>query len=552
MMNTIVRPPAVPAASGPSPVVQETNCEPSKAIAVQPSQPGVDANDSNKRRNEELDKARVETEARTGIRSGRAVTSESWETDKHYYARVLNAQIHPMVGYFFSLGNERVIARYMHLNPQVNEQTLRNCLEYVPKHFLWAGSDLLNVTTASGQRQMIIVETNSCPSGQKSMPLLTELDEHGGYRSVLETTFIASLQKVDKSLGSLAVVYDKNLMEASGYAATLAELAHEKVWLVEYRDSDQDPSVKWVDRLMYIRDEHKEWHPIRACFRYVIQRPWNRFPLVTRTLVINRTIACLAGGRNKSVAAKAYELLNAELVDSGLHIHVPETIHNVTKSEIPLWLDSMGGHAVVKVPYNCAGQGVYTITSKQELQLFMESPQRYDKFIVQSLVGNSSWSSSTRPGKYYHVGTLPNKKNDIFVTDMRMMVTGGKDGFRPICIYSCKARKPLLNQLREDPTTTSWEMLGTNLSVIDPATEEWSTDTSRLLLMDRKDFNQLGLGVDDLIDAYIQTILAVIAIDKMCQRLLKEDSSVESGLKFDLELFQALNPDPALWKEILL
>jgi hypothetical protein len=43
-------------------------------------------------------------------------------------------------------------------------------------------------------------------------------------------------------------------------------------------------------------------------------------------------------------------------------------------------------------------------------------------------------------------------------------------------------------------------MLGTNLSVKKDS-GEWDTEANRLLLMDRKDFNRLGLGVDDLIDA---------------------------------------------------
>ncbi|KAK3826258.1 MAG: hypothetical protein JOS17DRAFT_686788 [Linnemannia elongata] len=492
----------------------------------------------------------LEPKPKKSAPDGHQVTNDHFESEKHFYPRVLNAQIHPMVGYFFSLGNERIIARYMHLNPQVNEDVLRKCLDYVPKHFQWAGSDLFNVTTASGHRQMIIVETNSCPSGQKSMPLLSESDEHGGYRLVLESAFKDMIETADRSLGGLAVVCDKNMMEASGYASTLAEVMKEKVWLVEFYEYDQDPPVKWVDRVMYIRDEKKEWHSIRACFRYVTQKPWNRFPLYTKTIVMNQTVACLAGGRNKMMAAKAYEFFNAELADSGLHVRVPETINNVTKNEIPLWLDSMGGHAVVKVPYSNAGQGVYTITNKQELQDFMDTPQHYNKYIVQSLVGNASWSSMTRHGKFYHVGTIPNKKNNTFVTDLRMMVAGNKQGFRPICIYARRARKPLLRYLEDDLSTTSWEMLGTNLSVKSP-TGEWSTEAARLLLMDRKDFNQLGLGVDDMIDAYIQTVLSVIAIDKMCQRLMK-DNADGPGQTFDMELFKALNPDSVLWQEVLL
>jgi hypothetical protein len=106
-------------------------------------------------------------------------------------------------------------------------------------------------------------------------------------------------------------------------------------------------------------------------------------------------------------------------------------------------------------------------------------------------------------------------------------------------------------------------MLGTNLSV--KLDDEWTTEAQRLLLMDRKDFNQLGIGIDDLIDAYIQTVLSVIAIDKMSQRLMKENVSTDGVAAlptdpkypwynkhvFDFELFEALNPDMALLQEIM-
>ncbi|KAJ3241510.1 hypothetical protein HDU78_001808 [Chytriomyces hyalinus] len=495
-----------------------------------------------------------------GSLSAKRVGSGEFEAEKHFYPRVLNAHIHPLVSSFLTLGNERILARYTHLNPQVNFDVLKNLLDYKPKYFRWAGSDLFNVTTSSGQRQMIIVETNSCPSGQKSMPLLSELgDDQGGYGVVIDSTFLQMLDGVDKSLGDLAVVYDKNPMEASGYAAVMADHTKEKVWLAEYYDEDPNPPVRWVDGIMEIRDKANEWHAIRACFRYVTQKPWNRFPLNTKTVVLNNVVSCLAGGRNKMMAARAYDFLNAELDGSGLAVRMPETIRNVTKSEIPLWLDSMGGHAVLKVPYSNAGQGVYTITNKEELREFMQADHHYDKFIVQSLVGNASWSSITRAGKFYHVGTIPNKKNHTFVSDLRVMVCANDSGFKPVAIYARRARMPLLRHLEDDPSITSWEMLGTNLSV--KVEDEWTTEAQRLLLMDRKDFNQLGIGIDDLIDAYIQTVLSVIAIDKMAQRLMKENPSQEMCEKdkqypwfnqnmFDFELFEALNPDIALLQEI--
>ncbi|KAJ3012044.1 UNVERIFIED_CONTAM: hypothetical protein HDU68_001404 [Siphonaria sp. JEL0065] len=509
---------------------------------------------------ENTEQTSVPKKKKLGDLSAKIIGSGEFEAEKHFYPRVLNAHIHPLVSSFLTLGNDRILARFTHLNPQVNEAALKNLLDYKPKYFQWAGSDLFNVTTSSGQRQMIIVETNSCPSGQKSMPLLSELgDDHGGYGVVIDSTFREMIGKADKSLGDLAVVYDKNPMEASGYAAVMADHTKEKVWLVEYYEDDPSPPVKWVDGVMLIRDKQKEWHKIRACFRYVTQKPWNRFPINSKTIVLNSVVSCLAGGRNKMMAARAYDFLNAELDGTGLSVRIPETIRNVTKGEIPLWLDSMGGHAVLKVPYSNAGQGVYTITNKQELKDFMDADHHYDKFIVQSLVGNASWSSITRAGKFYHVGTIPNKKNHTFVSDLRMMVAANSGGFRPVAIYARRARKPLLRHLEDNPEITSWEMLGTNLSV--KTDDEWTTESQRLLLMDRKDFNQLGIGIDDLIDAYIQTVLSVIAIDKMAQRLMKEipegtvtkDSNYpwynQSG--FDFDLFEALNPDVALLQEIL-
>src|SRR5690348_11974995 len=122
---------------------------------------------------------------------------------------------------------------------------------------LLTGSDLFNVTTANGQRQMIIVETNSCPSGQKSMPLLSDPEEYGGYGVVIDLTFKEMIMQADKSLGDLAVICDKNMMEASGYAAVMAESTGERVWLAEYYLEDPDPPVKWDDGVMYVRDDKK-------------------------------------------------------------------------------------------------------------------------------------------------------------------------------------------------------------------------------------------------------------------------------------------------------
>ena len=332
-------------------------------------------------------------------------------------------------------------------------------------------------------------------------------------------------------------------MEVSGYAEVIADVMKEKVYYVDFYKDDPNPRVVFKDGVLHIRDENQELIPIRAAFRYLTQKPWNRLPLHSKTKILNPTVACLAGGRNKMVAAKAYDIFNAELQEHGLKINIPETIWDVSKNEVPLWVKKMGGHAVIKVPYSNAGQGVYTIVTETELDRFMELEFDYDLFIVQSLIGNSNWSSTTSAGKLYHVGTIPNHKNQTFVADIRIMVSSTEKGIRPLCTYARRAEKPLINNIEKG--TDSWKMLGTNLS-FKKEDGSWGSDTNRLILMDRRDFNKLGIGLDDLIEAYIQTVLSMVAIDKMAQTLINKQG------KFRMRLFRSLNNDKSLLDEIKL
>jgi hypothetical protein len=473
----------------------------------------------------------------------RVVSPGDFEPELHYYPRVLNATLHPAVAFFMNLGYRRFMTRYCHLNPRVDPERLEQVLSYRPTYFQWAGADLFHVTTAAGNRQMVVIETNSCPSGHKSMPQPSDIDEQGGYRVLVERAFLPMVAGRRLPKGGLAVLFDKNEMEAEGYAAALADATGEPVNLAAFHDGDDDPAARFTDGVLEVRTADGAWLPMRAAFRYVTQRPWNRIPVSTRTALFNPVVACLAGGRNKMLAAKAYDLFNAELEGSGLQIRTPETIWNVSHHEIPLWVKRLGGLAVIKVPYSNAGQGVYTITSQEELDRFMEIEQHYGQFIVQSLLGNYHWSSGSRRRRLYHVGTVPNKKKQIFVADLRVMIGASPEGFRPLAIYGRRARSPLSDRL--EPGVSSWEMLGTNLS---RRREDggWEADTGRLMMMDRKDFNVLGLGFDDLLEAFIQTVLAVIAIDRFCAELFTRKG------KFRMKLFRSLENDPALVDEVLL
>lgn len=472
----------------------------------------------------------------------RIVRAGDFAPEQHFYPRVLNAQMHAMVRFFFSLSADRIISRYVHLNPSVDPRGLAEILAYRPKIFRWAGSDLMHVTTASGDRKMVVIETNSCPSGQKSMPLYEEHDEQGGYKQLVVRTLAPRLNSKRLPPGELAVIYDKNPMEASGYAAALAEHTGEPVYLTPLMDKDPDPHARFDDGVLQVRDPDGQWHDIRAAFRYVTQRPWNRIPLTTKTLIFNPVLACLAGGRNKAVAAKAYDFYNAEIESLGLEVRTPSTYWDVAHEEIPFWVRRLGGHAVVKVPYSNAGQGVFTITNEEELEAFMALEQTYDQYIVQSLIGNFHWSSGGQDDRLFHVGTFPNKHGHTYASDLRVMVASGPEGLRPLAIYARRAGAPLTD---EAPVgRQSWAMLGTNLS-IKRDDGGWDTDERRLMLMDRRDFNQLGVGIDGLIDSYIQTVLSVIAIDRMALALLSQKGRLR------MKLFRSLNDDPRLLQEIL-
>ena len=472
------------------------------------------------------------------------IQPKTFEPENHWYPKAFNATIHPIVHFFLHLEESRIIKRYCHMRPKVNKEKLEALLNYKPKYFQWAGADLMHVTNENGKRHMVVIENNSCPSGQKSMPLISDVQEQGGYRLLVERTIGPAIKKRKRSIdGDLAVIYDKNDMEARGYAHAMADYFNEPVHYVPFYLKDQDPAVKFEDGVMMILTTNDEWRPIRAAFRYLTQRPWTRLPIHSKTFILNPIVACLAGGRNKMVAAKAYDFFNAELDGTGLEIWTPETIRDISKAEVPLWVKKLGGQAVVKIPYSNAGQGVFTIINEKELDDFMSKNYDYERFIVQSLIGNYHWSSVTTKGRLYHVGTMPSAKGNTFAADLRMMVSATPQGIKPLAVYARRALEPLADHVTAG--TDSWSMLGTNLSIKN-ADGTWSSDTKRLILTDRRDFNKLGLGLDDLIEAYIQTILSMIAIDQMAETLFNTKK------RFRMRLFRSLDNDEALLREILI
>ncbi len=73
--------------------------------------------------------------------SSRMVNEGEFEPEKHFYPRVVNAEVHSLIESFLSLGNDRIIARYTNLNPQIKPEVLKSILSYIPSHFQWAGTN---------------------------------------------------------------------------------------------------------------------------------------------------------------------------------------------------------------------------------------------------------------------------------------------------------------------------------------------------------------------------------------------------------------------------
>ncbi len=487
-----------------------------------------------------------------------SVEPGSFDIDVHYYREPQQSELHPTVRKFVNMTDKEMVKRYAQLHPKVNKRMLMELLHYKPKHFYWAGGDLFPVTDFNGSQQMVILETNSSPSGQKSRP-------SGGYGSyekamdnadkagfdIVGRAFVGAMEDNafahDKANGRVAVLFDKNYKETTGYAATLADLLKENVLLVpHYRDSPDN--AKWgKDGILQVKDEKGKWTPVRAAYRYVTQAPWERIPTKSRTMLFNPILACLAGGRNKAMAFTAYHQMNEKLLanDAGFSINMPKTFNNIEMKDIPGKIKELGGLAVVKVPYSNAGQGVYVISSDDDLKAFQKDQEggSYQKYIVQELIGPAGWIPNPTETSRFHRGAINFNKKDKEprVFDMRMMVVRGKKGWEFVTANGRYASKPMTNDVKKYPVS---EVLKTNLSVKE-GKNRFNSDSSRLIPIHDQGFNKMALSLDDLIEGKIQTVLSAVAIDQLAKQL------VDTNGDFNEALFNKLNgKDDSLMTEI--
>ncbi|KRX71541.1 Chromosome transmission fidelity protein 18 -like protein [Trichinella sp. T6] len=438
---------------------------------------------------------------------------------EHFYPEVINAKLHPVVRELMNLSNEEIARRYCLQHPEVDHNVLLQIMKTSSKYYRWAGADLIRTVNLNGEERMAVIEMNSCPSGNKSVPFLDW--GYQGYRRVMEHAFLPYLNDANLPAGGcLAVLYDVEKQRKESYALRTEFAA------VHALDSGRRVRIGSFDRSVGSRASIV---PLRDS------------QTVAQIAVDQQDVGDeSAGGRNKLVAAKAYQRFNELHQASGLKINVPYTVTDVTLEGIQEYAVKMNHQLVVKVPYSNCGVGVFTITCEAELQRFMETAHTYDKYIVQGIISHPAWRKSGCPNQLFHVGCRPSFDPDNrYVADLRFMVCAGPAGWMPVAIYCRRAAEPLTAHC---PPGRSWDILGTNLSTGADGTS--GTDTSRLILVDDRNFGDMQLGLDQLVECYVQTVLAASAVDAQCQRLLPERS------RFDLSLFLELDNDKSFISEV--
>ena len=67
------------------------------------------------------------------------IEPDGFDPVSHFYPRVLNAQIHPLVRFFMSLDNARLAERYCHLHPEVKPDSVHEALAHRTRFMRWGG-----------------------------------------------------------------------------------------------------------------------------------------------------------------------------------------------------------------------------------------------------------------------------------------------------------------------------------------------------------------------------------------------------------------------------
>jgi hypothetical protein len=427
---------------------------------------------------------------------------------------------------FLNMSNKEIADNYSK-RKLIDKLNIMNLLDYKPKYFFNAGSDLMKVTQ-NNETKMLVIEVNSVATGSMCFPT-RDVDHYNQYEYIIENSFIPLVKDIPTEIGVLAMLNDATYLEAHTYSAVISRLMNESVYLINLADDRHYNNYFRFNDYLEV-NINSVWTKIRACYKYVQTKPWLKLPVQSKTFIYNSLLGCLAGGRNKAIASLAYNNLNDELSSQGLKINHPATFINLTKEGV-LKQYQERCFGVAKGLYGNGGHDIFFLTSEKDIDYFKEHSTDFTKYIFQDLVGLKSWFKTNCDGRYFHVGTIwPDRK----VFDLRMCVAYTKNGFRPSAMVA-RTTKEVLND-NYDEISSFKNVLLTNVG-------DELGHTNQIVILDDFGFKRLGIGIDDLIDGFIQTVLASVAIDKMACKLMEQGT-------FNFDLFFQLNNDCVLYDEL--
>jgi len=439
------------------------------------------------------------------------------------YPVIRTSRVHRIVEDLFALDHAGLIANYCARHPVSSRSALLRLLEWRCSNLVWAGCDFFPLRLKEGEPGVLLLETNSCPAGQKSMPAVGNEIGPGGYRRIYDELFAGI-----PADGPLAVLFDKNEQEARGYAATFATESGRDAVLVPVLQSGYASTIRFVNGVLEIGTA-SGWMRAAGALRYVTDQPWLRLPLSTSTPILNPVIACLAGGRNKHLANLAYERFNERWKGRGFSINAPSTVGDLARDDVAAAVAAFGGQAVIKTPYGHAGDGIFPVVREEGLaQWRLANESGSGRYVVQRLIGEE------------HRCNAGAGDADQVVFDFRMMLSNGSRGFRLISTFGRKAKQRFSFPLRQESVR---DQLITNISFRDQS-GQWQTDPQRVVPFNEENFGRLGLTLDDLIDAFLQSAMAMVAIDELSKELSDSEG------KLDLPAFHSLNGDRELEQAI--
>lgn len=426
--------------------------------------------------------------------------NQNAEQSRLYFGHVKEANL---LKQFTQLNQDDIIRLYCENHDNTDPKQIKDFLNYKPEVFLWSGIDFMKVKHKN-KDTVAIIELNSPPSGSCFYPAIDST--HDADLKLMEA-FAENIANINKEDGVLAILFQNFPMEKEILAIHLSNITNEEVYLVNLRQREVDQNYCISNEYIEIFDG-KSWLNIRAAFLIIPDDIYLCLPFQTKTFLSNSALSFIAGGINKNTAASAFNKMNQDLPDY-LQIKYPFTTNNLTKEECINLTNERDGIGVAKGAYGYGGKEVFFLLSEENKKEFIDSNVASKSFVYQDLIGFPHWFSFERDERVYQIGT-----KDNFVCDFRFIIAYTvTEGFKFISMFSRKSMKSF-DCAFEDVIRCPKEVLTTNLTSLPDVYTETCYYHPKILQMNDENVDLTNLTLNDLVEFYVQAVLATIACDK--------------------------------------